>query len=392
MGRMYTTRLMSKIESILRFILKPVLPLFRWLRSMPLNMEAKKRANLLQKDNNLSVCFLTMDFPKPPPARTDISHGGSVKLTYLAETFGHSYPHAKFLYVVSSIDNQARNEIVLSAKQRGLKIILNQNGVAYPGWHGPGWEQKNQNQKTTFDQADFIIYQSQFCKKAAETFLGVPDCQFHTIYNPVDIQHFHPTSLQHPRKAPILLLGGNQFSAYRYQSAVEILSFLEPVMPEIQLIVTGKLWGKTQKTSLEEARQIQNKFKIRNEIIFTGPYSQEKANSIFQNSDILLHTQFQDASPGLVGEALACGIPIVYSASGGTPELVGPDAGIGVFVAPSWDTINLPDPKEMAKAVIKIWENHKYYSDAARQRAVDTLSLETFILEHKKIFAALSES
>jgi glycosyltransferase involved in cell wall biosynthesis len=392
MGRMLTTRVTTKIESLLRFIFKPILPLLRTIRSLPMRLEGKKQASLLRKDTNFSICFLTKDFPQPPATRTTISHGGSVKLTYLAEAFGHSYPRAKFLYAVSSIDNQAKNEIVQGAKSRGLKIILNQNGVAYPGWHGSGWEKKNQSQQLIFKQADFIINQSQFCQVAAETFLGKPDCPVTTLFNPVDTHHFQPAPIQRPRNAPILLLGGNQFSAYRFQTAVEILSYLEPVLPDIQLIVTGKLWGKTQASSLEEARQIQKKYNIQNDVHFTGPYSQENAVTIFQNSDILIHTQFQDASPGLVGEALACGIPVVYSASGGTPELVGQDAGIGIPVQASWDKIYFPDPKEMANAVIKIWDSYALYSAAARQRALDSLSLEHFIQEHKKILSRLSDN
>ena len=74
-------------------------------------------------------------------------------------------------------------------------------------------------------------------------------------------------------------------------------------------------------------------------------------------ADLLLHTQYNDACPGLVLEAMACGLPVVYSASGGTPELVGPEAGLGVAAEQSWEKTYPPDPNKMAGAVLTVLED-----------------------------------
>ena len=56
-----------------------------------------------------------------------------------------------------------------------------------------------------------------------------------------------------------------------------------------------------------------------------------------RRAHLLLHTKVKDPCPSTVVEAMACGLPVVYPASGGTVELVGDEAGIGVAHADTWD-------------------------------------------------------
>jgi glycosyltransferase involved in cell wall biosynthesis len=191
------------------------------------------------------------------------------------------------------------------------------------------------------------------------------------------------------RSAPVLLLGGNQFAPYRLETAVHVLKIVCQQIPATRLIVTGKLWGENQAIARQQINSLIARLKLTEQIEFTGSYSQDQAASIFQRADIMIHTQYNDASPALIGEALACGIPLVYSASGGVPELVGSDAGIGIPVEQSWEKIHLADPNLMAEAVLRIYEKRQTYADAARQRAIEKFSLEKFIQLHREIFAQL---
>ena len=107
---------------------------------------------------------------------------------------------------------------------------------------------------------------------------------------------------------------------------------------------------------------------------------------LYSQAHLLLHTQYADSSPGLVLEALALGLPVVYLGNGGVPELVG-DAGVGVYVEHNWDKINLPVPRAIANAVIQVYAHRNEYSQKARQQAVDKFSLEHFVSKHAEIFS-----
>jgi len=123
---------------------------------------------------------------------------------------------------------------------------------------------------------------------------------------------------------------------------------------------------------------------------FVGKYTQADAPLLYSRAHMLIHTKYADPCPGLVPEALGCGLPVIYVGNGGVPELV-EEAGIGVTVEHSWETINLPAPEKMAGAVMQVYENLNDYSQTARQQA-QKFSLEKFVARHKEIFAKVLES
>jgi glycosyltransferase involved in cell wall biosynthesis len=389
---MRTALLISYFKNGLRVALGPMLPWVRAMRTLPARLRAKRQASALRNTSKISVCYLTRQFPNRPALRTEIAHGGEVKMTFLSETFAHSYPQSSLLYVVSSVDHIAKINIIQIAKQNGLKIILNQNGIAYQAWHGKGWEEPNRKMQMVYEQADFIVFQSEFCRLGAEKFLGKCTTPYRVIYNPIDLDLYHPLNKPIQHRAPILLLGGNQLVPYRLEVAAQVLQKLNKYFPSSRLIVTGKLWGDNQTISMQQAVLLLHKLGISEKVEFTGPYSQTDAVEIFQHADILIHTQYNDASPTLVGEALACGLPIVYSSSGGTPELIGTQAGIGIPVEKSWEKINTPDPEKMAEAVLKVWEKHNEFRESARQFAQKQFSLKNYIQAHQEIFMYLLEN
>ena len=386
---MRSAGLISRLKQGLRTILGPLLPLVRSIRTFPERQRAKELAAALKCGEGLSVCYLTSQFPVRPALRSEMANGGAVKLTFLAEHFPHSYPRASLLYTVSSVDHSGKTEIVRQTKQNGLKIVLNQNGVSYPAWGGKNWDEANAKMREVFKLADFIVFQSEFCRQGALKFLGDCTCPYQIIYNPVDIDLYQPAEKHEKKRGPVLLLGGNQYEKYRFESALESLRETLILLPDSSLIVTGRLWGEDQQASMEAAHRMLHNLNLVERVKFTGIYTQDSAPEIFQRADILLHTKYNDPSPNLIAEALASGLPVVYSASGGVPELTGPDAGVGIPVDISWDKISTPDPREMALGVQKVWENLPSYSEAARQRAVEKFSLDNFVTAHRELFARL---
>jgi len=338
----------------------------------------------------LAVAYLGAHFPKPPESRSQFAHGGAVKLTYLAENFPHHFPFANLLYAVSSVAHPLQMEILQTAKRKGLHIVVNQNGVAFPAWDGDNYEASNRSLKEIISFADFIIYQSQFCKDSAERYISPPEVPSEVIYNPVDIRLFSPDACPAKPEILTLLLGGNQYEKYRLELAMQTLKALHRDVPNAKLIVTGNLWLPRHEAETW-TKQTLREMNLTDHVTFTGTYSQTDAPALYSQAHVLLHTKYADPSPGLVLEAMALGMPVVHLDNGGVPELVG-DAGIGVHVEHDWDKINLPTPRAMANAVIQVFEHREEFSQKARQRAVDLFSLEKFIARHKEIFEKVLSS
>ncbi len=126
-------------------------------------------------------------------------------------------------------------------------------------------------------------------------------------------------------------------------------------------------------------------------MVFTGPYSQKDAPALMNSCSILLHTKYNDPCPRLVVEAMACGLPVVYSATGGVTELVGDQAGIGVPGPLDWDQDHPPSPEALAECVLMVIDKCEDFSQAARKRAVDHFHVDTWIERHRTVFSNLTE-
>ena len=355
------------------------------LRDWAFTLPIRSKLSVLQlSDVGLAVAYLSPRFPEPPAQRNEFAHGGAVKLTYLGETFPHHFPTANVLYAVSSVAHPLQLKILETAKKKGLKIVVNQNGVAFPAWDGDNYDASNRSLKQTISFADCIIYQSQFCKDSAERYISPPDVPSEIIYNPVDTRLFFPEVCLAKPEALTLLLGGNQYEKYRLELALQTLKALHHNVPNTKLIVTGNLWLPRDEAEAW-TKQVLRDMNLIECVTFTGTYAQTDAPALYSQAHLLLHTKYADASPGLVLEAMALGMPVVHLDNGGVPELVG-DAGIGVHVEHDWNKINLPTPQAMADAVMQVYDRHNEFSEKARQRAVDLFSLEKFIARHKEIF------
>jgi glycosyltransferase involved in cell wall biosynthesis len=82
---------------------------------------------------------------------------------------------------------------------------------------------------------------------------------------------------------------------------------------------------------------------------------------------------------------MACGLPVIYSASGGVPELVG-DAGEGVPSVESYEHDHPPSAQALADAVERVLMDREGYSRRARQRAVTHLNLDGWLARHRAVF------
>jgi glycosyltransferase involved in cell wall biosynthesis len=314
-----------------------------------------------------------------------IVHGGRVKLLHLAEEFP-SAADFNLLYLVSSAPPRFALELVEWAKARGVKFVWNQNGVAYPGWYGTRSEEINGPMRALRQQADYIFYQSEFCRRCANQFLGPAIAPGEIAINCVDTDIFRPAP---PPETSVcqLLATGSHYESYRVFSVLETVAELVSRGFPVELHLAGRLaWRDADAEVDAKIRALGIARKVRR----TAAYRQEDAPSIYQAAHILLHPKYKDPCPTVPIEAMACGVPVIGSASGGMPELVSPDAGVLVDVPESWEENHWPAPAAMADAVQTIMSRWPEYRANARIRASALFAREPWMARHRRVFQALA--
>src|SRR4029077_7433738 len=109
-----------------------------------------------------------------PPAPGDPVEGGMVKFQGLQTVFPNRPRDFNLLYLGSSSLPSDEQAVIRLPKRRGPRGVVNQNGGAYPGGGGEATDELNARLRDVLAAADHVVYQSEFCKAAADRFLGKP--------------------------------------------------------------------------------------------------------------------------------------------------------------------------------------------------------------------------
>ena len=320
------------------------------------------------------------------PDSAGLIHGGRVKLLHLAEEFPPSASDFNLLYLVSSAPPEFALELVDWARKRGAKLVWNQNGVAYPAWYGSRVEQINAPMRQLRARADYIFYQSAFCRDCAGRFLGEVNTPGEIAFNCVDTTRFQPAEAPDTSVCK-LLAAGSHHESYRVMSVLAAVAELKRRKCPVMLHLAGRLlWKGAEAEVAAHIRELG----IAENILRIPPYRQEDAPAIYQAAHILLHPKYKDPCPTVPIEAMACGVPVIGSLSGGMPELVSPDAGLLLEVPESWEKNYWPAPTAMADAVEQIMARWPQYRAAARANAESRFSREQWLEQHRRVFQMLA--
>ncbi len=312
--------------------------------------------------------------------------GGFGKIQDLVKHFPECTNEFNILYMVSSARHRFADVWLRAARRMGARIVWNQNGVGYPAWAGSRYAKINEPLAELLHGSDHVIYQSEFCKRCSDLFLGKFSGSSTVIYNSIDTQLFRCAEVPPPLDPVRLIVLGSHHHSYRVLGALQSLRYMLDQGASCALCIAGRLlWH----GAAAEVKQTIGRLGLTHHVTLVPEYTSEGAALLLQQSHILLHLQFQDACPTTVIESLACGVPVVASDSGALPELVYPDRGVLISVPQDWEHEHVPESEKVGEAVLKIIPKWHAYHQAARKGAEDRFKLPQWINSHQLLFKTL---
>ena len=310
-----------------------------------------------------------------------------MKVAQLQSAFPEHRTGFSLVYLLSNA-LYLSHHVLTRLRRAHIPIVVNQNGVFYPAWYPQGWQRENARMGAALSSADYVFYQSQFCRACADHFLGARPRAAEILHNAVDTSHFAArASARDPRQPFRFLLTGKiaPSTAYRLTSSLEGLAVARRGGLDVVLTVAGAIAS----TVMRDAQRLAERLNVTDAVAFTGPFDRSVAPHIYQSADAYIMTKHNDPCPNVVLEALASGLPVLHSASGGVPELVGDEAGIALPVPETFDGNPTPAPSAIAAGMAQVIAGREAMSRVARARAVERFGLAAWLDRHEQLFKGL---
>jgi glycosyltransferase involved in cell wall biosynthesis len=145
------------------------------------------------------------------------------------------------------------------------------------------------------------------------------------IYNGVDTRLFHPAAAAPPSAARFAFLGRADWDKGFLDFCRAMASLPRPLIGGIEIIGEGR----ELREGLELLRASGRSDLVRQ----AGPSDHETVPERLRTASVLVHPSRDEGMPTAVFEAMACGLAVVATTAGGTPEVVR-HGETGLCVAP----------------------------------------------------------
>lgn len=215
------------------------------------------------------------------------------------------------------------------------------------------------------------------------------------IRNGIDLSHFgRPVDgtkvrleLGLPEEAPIVLLLGRLTPEKGIDTFLEAAAVVNKRCPDARFIIVGELFnpggndstggeGNYRDLLMQKAGQLG----IASRVVFTGYRSD--IPELLALARLSVSASHSEGLSNVLMESMAAGVPVVATAVGGSPEVVGEDGAAGLLVPPR-------DAAALAQAMCGLLEDTELadrMGRAARSRMTELFSIERMVRETERLY------
>jgi len=217
---------------------------------------------------------------------------------------------------VSIVSNQSDADVEFCLIQQQVHkvkpMVLRLDGIWFNSEQD--YEQQNAPIKYAYENADAVIFQSNFNKKLTESWFGIHE-NASVIHNAADISLIRSVSSYYWDKklgkdTEIWSCASNWRPHKRLKDNIRY--FLDFAPKDAVFAIAGGL-------HMDEAKEI---LKIDNRILLMGDLDYMSLLSLYKKSSTFIHLAYLDHCPNVVVDAQAAGCNIICSSTGGTHEIV----------------------------------------------------------------------
>lgn len=197
---------------------------------------------------------------------------------------------------------------------------------------------------------------SPYCAKTIEKVYHIKRERIPCINNAVDIQKYYPNRVQHEG---IRLINIGRLQPQKNQKLLlRVFSKVNKEIPNTFLQIVGE--GELKNELQELAKELD----IENKVYFAGQCSDVIIR--LNSSDIFIQTSDYEGLPISALEAMACGLPLISTAAGGTVDIV--ENGVNGYI------VGIGDEDELVDRTISLVKNKQLQlkmGQASRIMALD---------------------
>jgi glycosyltransferase involved in cell wall biosynthesis len=202
---------------------------------------------------------------------------------------------------------------------------------------------------------------------------GVPEARIEVIPNGIDLSAF---PVRHHRARPRII---TMVACLREEKRIDVLIAAAPRIlarhPEVEFRIVGDGPCREELVRLAAANGVQSQLR------FLG--HRDDVPTILADSDVFVLPSESEASPNVIFEAMAAGLPVVASRVGGIPELVA-DGVTGHLVGAG-------DPDALGRALVDLLDHPDRataFGDAGRTRIEKDYSFDRMVTQFEALYLA----